>query len=191
MLWVHTGRCRLVVLSPIHDSARRAAIGEGEMGYFDIRLDHQSDGASYSDDVANNAGISIERADVSGALSLDGTSLTIIDPIAHSEAMLVEVLIHEVQHDADLELRPDVATVIAALDLTVTLISAERLRVGDAERGVAHVDRVVVRFERGGEAPVEVVFGRGQRVHRLYGVGFAVFGGTVLSVSPPGVHVMP
>lgn len=91
----------------------------------------------------------------------------------------------------DLELRPDVATVIAALDLTVTLVSAERLRVGDAERGVAHVDRVVVRFERGGEAPVEVVFGRGQRVHRLYGVGFAVFGGTVLSVFPPGVHVMP
>ncbi|MCB9542190.1 MAG: hypothetical protein H6703_07065 [Myxococcales bacterium] len=99
--WVASGECRLVVLTAVHDMLDRPGVPDTQMAYFDGRVDYRSEGATYSDDVNDDSGLVLDDDDTAGALSKDGTTLTMIDPAAHSDAFLVEVLIHEVQHDAD------------------------------------------------------------------------------------------
>lgn len=95
------------------------------------------------------------------------------------------------KHRLDLTLSPDTPTPIPGLDLTATLVAAERLRLADPHKGVAHDDRAVIRLERADAPPVELVFDPSKRVHVIDGISYAVFGGTVLSIFPPGVPVRP
>lgn len=91
----------------------------------------------------------------------------------------------------DVTLRPDIPHAIPALDLTVTLLRAERLRLRDGQKGITHADSASIRFERPGEPPVTFEFGAGERVHVFDRHSFAVFGGTELTIFPPGVPVIP
>lgn len=97
--WVDNAQCELVVLTPTHDSALRA--GAGEVAYFDARVDYRTEGATYSDNVADGGGVVVSKVDIGGNLNSDGTRLTVYDPCAHDEATNIGILIHEVQHDAD------------------------------------------------------------------------------------------
>ncbi len=100
--WVDEGHVALFALSPIHDSADRPDIPAGQSGFFQEGLDYETDGADYNDgDLDDNTGLEITFSTVLGSLSTDGTALTIMDPVRQSEALLVETLIHEVQHSAD------------------------------------------------------------------------------------------
>jgi hypothetical protein len=90
----------------------------------------------------------------------------------------------------DLDLKEGQPTRVDALGLTITLVSAERLQI-EHKGGIGHQDRVVVRFEAAGQPPQEVTFGPGERVKQLYGHAMAVFGGTTLSIFPPGQPAMP
>ncbi len=99
--WADSAQCAVYVLSPIHDANDRPSIGAGQTGYFDTRLDYETDGATYADDVNDDSGIKTGSTRLLGSLSSDGATLTIIDPLKQSEDLLVETLIHEVQHDAD------------------------------------------------------------------------------------------
>jgi hypothetical protein len=105
--WIDQGEATMFVLSPIHDSHLRPAIGADQTGYFDNRVNWTGAGSDYdatldaSGRATNNAGISIEFSGVLGTMSGDGTTLTLIDPVAQGEALVVETIIHEVQHDAD------------------------------------------------------------------------------------------
>lgn len=80
---------------------------------------------------------------------------------------------------------------IARLGLTVTLLEAYRTTSRRPGGGWSHGDMAKIRFERPGEAPLDVRFGKGQRVHTLFGHGFALWGGTQLSVYPPGEPITP
>jgi hypothetical protein len=99
--WLDAGNAKVVVLSPIHDPGPRAAISNGQTGFFDTRVDYKSNAATYSDDVTNNTGLEISETNILGTMSTDGGTMTIVDPQKQSEALLIETLIHEVQHDAD------------------------------------------------------------------------------------------
>lgn len=99
--WVASGECRLVVLTAVHDMLERPGVPDTEIACFDGRVDYLSEGATYSDDVNDDSGLVKHNPDTHGMLNEDGTSLLLVDPSAHSDAYLVEVLIHEVQHDAD------------------------------------------------------------------------------------------
>lgn len=76
---------------------------------------------------------------------------------------------------------------VPALRVTVTVLSDLRL----FSRSGRHSNRTVMRFERDGEAPFEVVFKQGQFVHPLFGHHFAVFSPPDLSIFPPGHPVHP
>lgn len=97
--WVDNAQCELVVLTPTHDSAQRA--GAGEVAYFDARVDYRTEGATYSDDVADGSGVVMEHPNTDGSLSRDGRRMAFFDPCAQDESTNVRTLIHEVQHDAD------------------------------------------------------------------------------------------
>jgi hypothetical protein len=99
--WIDAGECSVHVLTPIHDSNARASVGANQTGYFDNRLDYTADGATYSDDVTNDAGLTIAQTGSLGQLSTNGSTLSFIDPGRQGQTVLVETLIHEVQHDAD------------------------------------------------------------------------------------------
>ena len=99
--WLDAGNAKVVVLSPIHDPGPRAAISAGQTGFFDTRVDYKSNAATYSDDVTDNTGLEISATNILGTMSNDGGTMTIVDPQKQSEALLIETLIHEVQHDAD------------------------------------------------------------------------------------------
>ncbi len=99
--WIKTGRAALFALSPIHDSAARPGIPAGKSGFFDKGKNYTAAGATYSSDTNNNVGLEIQFSSVLGSMSTDGTTLTILDPVRQSQSLLVETLIHEVQHDAD------------------------------------------------------------------------------------------
>lgn len=99
--WVASGECRLVVLTAVHDMLERPGVPDTEMAYFDGRVDYRSEGATYSDDVNDDSGLVMATQDTGGTLSHDGRTLMLVDPAVRSEADLVELLIHEVQHDAD------------------------------------------------------------------------------------------
>lgn len=88
-------------------------------------------------------------------------------------------------------LKTHVPAEIPQLGLKVTLLEAFQT-VGRGSGGRwSHGDRLLIRFERAGEAPLDVRFGSGQRVHTLFGHEFAVWGGTQLSVYPPGMPADP
>jgi len=91
----------------------------------------------------------------------------------------------------DINLELDEPTPIPGWDVTVTLLDARRVSVSHPRLRWAHSYTAVMRFEREGEDPVELTFGHGSRVHTLYDHGLALFGGTTLSVFPPGVTVYP
>ncbi|MEZ4432980.1 MAG: LysM peptidoglycan-binding domain-containing protein [bacterium] len=99
--WVASGECRLVVLTAVHDMLDRPGVPDTQMAYFDGRVDYRSEGATYSDDVNDDSGLVMYDPEIAGTMSPDGTTLTLYDPAGYDEAYLVEVLIHEVQHDAD------------------------------------------------------------------------------------------
>ena len=115
--WVDQGEADLVVVTPTHDSEKRPSVPPDKIAWFDKRCDFKSDSADYDDslDAAGNAtnddAIIKKFPGTLGGLSLDGQTLTIHDPVAHSESTLVETLIHEVQHDADQHDRGDPWTV--------------------------------------------------------------------------------
>ncbi len=91
----------------------------------------------------------------------------------------------------DLTLRPGESRAIEALDLTVTLLGAERLRLRDGQGRTAHADTASLRIERAGQPDRTLDFGPGGRAHVVDGHTFAIFGGTVLSVFPPGMPAIP
>jgi len=106
--WIDQGQAAMYILSPTHDSATRVGVPAGQTAYFDNRVAYKGSGADYDDTTkdatgnpTNNAGLSIEFSSVVGTMSGDGKSLTMIDPLSHSEGFVVETLIHETQHDAD------------------------------------------------------------------------------------------
>jgi hypothetical protein len=105
--WIDQGQATMFVLTPIHDSHLRPAIGADQTGYFDDRVNWKTAGADYdatldaAGHATNNAGIDIEFSGVLGSMSGDGNTLTIIDPMSQGEGLVVETIIHEVQHDAD------------------------------------------------------------------------------------------
>jgi len=111
--WIDAGYADLVVLTPTHDSELRPSVAPDKMAYFDTRKKYNEDGGDYdaSLDAAghatNDAGLDIKFAGVLGSLSVDGTTMTLVDPLAMGESTLVETLIHEVQHDADQHRRGD------------------------------------------------------------------------------------
>lgn len=91
----------------------------------------------------------------------------------------------------DIELPFDEPVEIDALGLTVTLLSARSRRATDPSHGWVHGRQAVVRFERRGEAPFDVTFGPRRDTYELFGHDFAIFGGTELSIFPPGVPAYP
>lgn len=90
----------------------------------------------------------------------------------------------------DLELTRNEPASIEPLGVTATLLSAEKVRI-EHKGGIGHQDRVVIRFEKDGQPARDVTFGAGSRVVKLFGHEMAVFGGTVLSIFPPGQPAMP
>lgn len=101
--WLDEGEADLVILSPTHDGALRGA-GAGKVAFFDTRASWGA-GATYDPTLdaagkaGNNAGIQFQLAGVVG--TMDGSRMKVYNPAAFPESMLVETLIHEVQHDAD------------------------------------------------------------------------------------------
>lgn len=91
----------------------------------------------------------------------------------------------------ELVLAVNVPVEIEPLGLTVTLIDAYHTTRRHPVRGFMHTNVAVIRFERAGEAPFDVRFGQERDNHTLFGHGFAVFGGTQLSVFPPGMPIDP
>lgn len=96
-----------------------------------------------------------------------------------------------IRERVDLKLALDEPTMIPGWDVVATLTDARRLLVRDPHRKWAHADVAVIRFQRGDDEPIELSFGRGGRVHTLYGHQVAVFGGATLTVFPPGVEAWP
>lgn len=90
----------------------------------------------------------------------------------------------------DIELEAKTPTAIDQLGATATLLSAEQLAIR-YKGSIGHKRRVVIRFEKPGEAPQDVTFGPDKQVATVYGYQMAVFGGTVLSIFPPGQPPMP
>lgn len=105
--WIDSGQADLIVLTPIHDAHMRPSIANDQLGYFDTRVDYAGSGHDYDDSVnaagqaTNDAGIDISFAGILGSMSGDGQTMTIVDPSSQGESVVVETLIHEVQHDAD------------------------------------------------------------------------------------------
>jgi hypothetical protein len=90
----------------------------------------------------------------------------------------------------DLTLRPDVPVEIPGVGLTVRLLSAKQVRLLDPNKGAVNDSEAVIEVVGAG-APQVLRFGRGQRTHAVADHTLAVFGGTVLTVFPPGAEVMP
>ncbi|HHO54308.1 MAG TPA: LysM peptidoglycan-binding domain-containing protein [Deltaproteobacteria bacterium] len=105
--WIDQGQARLIVLTPVHDSHKRPSVASDQIAYFDTRVDYKGSGHDYDATLdagghaTNDAGLKIDFAGVLGSMSVDGTTMTIGDPISQGENSVVETLIHEVQHDAD------------------------------------------------------------------------------------------
>ena len=118
---------------------------------------------------------------VDGGLVDEGTEQ--IDAASSAPAMLEERL--------EFDLRTKIPVEIAPLGLKVTLLEAFQTVSRRPGGRWSHGDRLLIRFERVGEAPLDVRFGSGQRVHALFGHEFAVWGGTQLSVYPPGMPADP
>lgn len=87
-------------------------------------------------------------------------------------------------------LRTNSPVEIAPLGLKVTLLEAVETVSRSGGRW-SHGDRLLIRFERADETPLDVQFGSQKRVHMLFGHDFAVWGGTQLSVYPPGMPPDP
>jgi hypothetical protein len=105
--WIDEGQATMFVLSPVHDAHLRPSVAADQTAFFDNQVAFGGGGADYDDslDAAGNAtndtGLEIEFSSTLGTMSGDGNTLTVIDPIAQGENVVVETIIHEVQHDAD------------------------------------------------------------------------------------------
>jgi hypothetical protein len=105
--WVDKGKADMVILAPTHDSEKRAHVPANKMAFFDPTKNYKTIGSTYDSTAATQAqvgvpaGIEVEFSNVLGTMSGDGATLTVVDPKSKSEGLLVETLIHEVQHDAD------------------------------------------------------------------------------------------
>lgn len=105
--WIDAGEADMYVLTPVHDSHLRPAVPAGQNAYFDNRKPWTDASADYnaaldaSGKATDPAGLTVEFATVDGEMSDDGRTLLILDPMTHGESEVVDVMIHEVQHDAD------------------------------------------------------------------------------------------
>ena len=93
--WVVQGETTMRVVSPTHDSDARG--GGAKIANFDSRKTWDQAGATY--EAGSGAGIVWHNQDTGG--TSDGTELMMVDPIMSTEANLAQILIHEVQHDAN------------------------------------------------------------------------------------------
>ncbi len=105
--WIDEGQADMFVLSPTHDSHLRPSTGSSGIAYFDTRVDWKGSGADYDDTLdasgqaTNDDGLDIADPSILGGMASDGRTLTLYDPLGQGESVIVETLIHEVQHDAD------------------------------------------------------------------------------------------
>ncbi|MED5374586.1 MAG: LysM peptidoglycan-binding domain-containing protein [Myxococcota bacterium] len=100
--WINNGEARAVVLTPIHDAHERPGVPAGKDAFFDGRKAFHEDGATYSTNVNDMSGIELKNPGAGGTMSNDGRTLTVIDPEQwNSDTTLIDVIVHEVQHDAD------------------------------------------------------------------------------------------
>ncbi len=103
--WIDDGLAELRVLSLTHDGHLRPEGNAGKLAWFDERARFGAP-ATYDASVdasgtpTNDAGIEMQFAGVVGTMGNDGV-LTLYGPTLFPESLLVETLIHEVQHDAD------------------------------------------------------------------------------------------
>jgi nucleoid-associated protein YgaU len=98
--WIDMGEAVLSVLSPTHDSAARGA-APSEIAYFDKSVDFRSTGADYDDGNLADPRVDIADQNVIGGMDNGGVELTLYNPKAMGDALVVQTLIHECQHDAD------------------------------------------------------------------------------------------
>jgi hypothetical protein len=96
--WIEAGLCKLVVLSPTHDSSQRK-LAPNQRSYFDSRVPFPGGGADY--ETGSDEGIVVQRSDVVGAFDLGSETLELYAPGSRDPALLRATLIHEIQHDAD------------------------------------------------------------------------------------------
>ena len=103
--WIDNGNCDFYVLTPTHDSHLRPNVAPNQNAYFDQTKKFNEGGSNYQDQpnqdgtYPNDARIIVEDAGTLGWL--DGTDMIVLNPTAFSESLVVETLIHEIQHDAD------------------------------------------------------------------------------------------
>lgn len=105
--WIEAGEANLFVLTPTHDSQVRPTCPADKIAYFDTRTQYNQDGGTYDDTLnasgqaVNDNGLEFKFSGVAGSMGLDGVTMTLVDPVSHTEGEIVTFFIHEVQHDAD------------------------------------------------------------------------------------------
>ncbi len=99
--WIQQGHCRVVILTPTHDSTTRDPT-QG-VAYFDPQVFHPNVGGDYPADPAVKVSphLKYDVANALGGLQPGGLVLEIINPARQSDDEIKGTLIHEVQHDAD------------------------------------------------------------------------------------------
>ena len=96
--WIDAGLCKLVVLSPTHDSHRRK-LAPGEVAYFDTRVTHPDEGADYN--TGSDEGITAQSKSTYGRFERETNTMYLYSPGNRDLAALEDTLVHEIQHDAD------------------------------------------------------------------------------------------
>ncbi len=99
--WIQQGQCRMVILTPTHDSTTRDPT-QG-VAYFDPQVSYPNVGGDYPADPAVKVSPHLQygTANDLGGLQPGGLVLEITNPARQSDDQIKETLIHEVQHDAD------------------------------------------------------------------------------------------
>lgn len=98
--WIVHNNADFLVLSPTHDGETR---DPPEVATFDPTVKWPAAGGTYPADPTQQSSPHLEYVDADdlGGMTVDGVELSIVDPASQSNLLIIETIIHEVQHDAD------------------------------------------------------------------------------------------